>query len=683
MATIDRSALFADETEEFRQPVNIEPGDEVVFRFRTRENNVEHVYLNARSVRSELKKVRNENSFDYYETRVRMGDGLFRYFFEVISGEERVFYTKSGTTTIRSHNEGAFVVLPGFSTPDWAKGAVMYQIFVDRFRKGDPDSGVLTGEYAYGGRQVCRVDDWHSFPESYDVCRFYGGDLVGVLGKLDYLKHLGVEVIWFNPLFLSPSNHRYDVMDYMHIDPHLTGFKVDEGKLLEPGCMDNTKAERFITRVTNKENLDYANAFFAHFMEEAHSRGIRVILDGVFNHCGSFNKWMDRAKVYETAGEEEPGAYISKDSPYHDYFYFDEGSKWPDNDHYFSWWGHDTLPKLCYENSEELQEYILKVAEYWLSPPYNVDGWRLDVAADLGFSAAFNHRFWQKFRQRVKKANPDALIIAEHYGNAEDWLRGGEWDGIMNYPAFVDPVSFFLTGMEKHSDQIQPGLRDEGQWFIKKLREESANLPTQALQVSMNQLSNHDHSRFLTRTNGRIGRIATSGPWSASEGLSYATYKAGVIMQFTLPGAPTLYYGDETGVCGWTDPDSRRTYPWGHENWGLIAFHKDIIWIHKCYSCLRTGSYLPLVGDYGYLAYGRFDEKSSVLVLINHSYYERTETIDVSIINMPDNGIVQRVMKAEEHGYNVGSKNAKIIDGKITVTLSAFSATVYAVSYEN
>ena len=160
MTKIDRSALFADETENYRQPVNVEPGDQVLFRFRTRENNVEHVYLNARTVRTELKKVKTENSFDYYETLVRMGEGQFRYFFEVVSGEERIYYSKTGITAIRSHNEGAFSVLPGFSTPDWAKGAVMYQIFVDRFRKGDPDSGVMIGEYFYGGRLVQRVDDW-------------------------------------------------------------------------------------------------------------------------------------------------------------------------------------------------------------------------------------------------------------------------------------------------------------------------------------------------------------------------------------------------------------------------------------------------------------------------------------------------------------------------------------------
>ena len=678
---IDRTALFTDETVNYRFPADIKPQEEVTFRFRTRKDNVEHVYLYSRSLRRELQKARTAGTFDYYETSIRMDDRVFEYFFEIASGDERLFYTKQGISTVRIHNEGAFVVIPGFSTPDWAKGAVMYQIFVDRFRKGDADSGVMTGEYAYIGRHVERVDDWDSFPQPNDVNRFYGGDLVGVLEKLDYLKHLGIEVIYFNPLFLSPSNHRYDVMDYEHIDPHLTGFIHDHGRLLPEGVNDNTRAERFITRVTDKENLAFANAYFARFVAEAHKKGIRGILDGVFKHCGSFNRWMDREKIYEGQGAEDSGAYIAKDSPYHDYFFFEEGGRWPDNDHYLGWWGHDTLPKLNYENSEELQEYILNIAKFWLSPPYSVDGWRLDVAADLGLSAAFNHDFWKRFRKTVKEVNPDAVIIAEHYGSAEEWLRGGEWDSIMNYDAFMDPVGFFLTGMEKHSDRSFAGVQGDGAWFLKKIAAEFARLPAQSLQMAMNQLSNHDHSRFLTRTNQRVGRLAECGPWAASENLSYAAYKAGVILQFTLPGAPTLYYGDETGVTGWTDPDSRRTYPWGRENWGLIAFHKDVIAIHQRYSCLRTGSYKSLEGGDGYIAYGRFNEETAILVLVNHKYTEREVSLDVSVINMPQNGCVERIMQSGETGYNVGVKKTETADGILTVTLPAFSSSIYAVCY--
>lgn len=187
--------------------------------------------------------------------------------------------------------------------------------------------------------------------------------------------------------------------------------------------------------MTAKENLEASNQFFADFIAEAHARGIRVILDGVFNHCGSFNKWLNREKIYRPDKGYAPGAYEAADSPYHDYFHFYDENQWPDNGTYEGWWGHDTLPKLNYEGSEDLYRYILEIGKKWVSPPYNADGWRLDVAADLGHSPEFNHRFWRDFRKAVKSANPDAIILAEHYGDASSWLQGDAWVTVMNYDA--------------------------------------------------------------------------------------------------------------------------------------------------------------------------------------------------------------------------------------------------------
>ena len=189
-----------------------------------------------------------------------------------------------------------------------------------------------------------------------------------------------------------------------------------------------------------------ATRFFAEFVEEVHRRGMRIILDGVFNHCGSFNKWLDRERIYEYAEGYDKGAYVDAFSPYRSFFHFYNENAWPYNDSYDGWWGHDTLPKLNYERSDKLYEYIMEVARKWVSPPYNVDGWRLDVAADLGHSNEYNHRFWKDFRKNVKEANPDAIILAEHYGEAGEWLHGDEWDTIMNYDAFMEPITWFLTG---------------------------------------------------------------------------------------------------------------------------------------------------------------------------------------------------------------------------------------------
>lgn len=320
----------------------------------------------------------------------------------------------------------------------------------------------------------------------------------------------------------------------------------------------------------------------------------------------------------------------------------------------------------------------MAIGRKWVSPPYSCDGWRLDVAADLGETEAFNHEFWQEFRKEVRKVNPNALILAEHYGDAGPWLQGNEWDTVMNYDGFMEPVTFFLTGLDKHSKRYRKALHGNGGVLFETLKNKMGALPIEARTAAMNELSNHDHSRFLTRTNRMCGTLASRGAWAASQGLSYATFREAVVMQFTLPGAPTVYYGDEAGQVGWTDPDSRRTYPWGHENWELIAFHKDMAKIHKQYSCLRRGSFVPLTYDYGFVSYGRFDEDSAVLVIINHSENGRKVYVPVYEMGILEGAEMTRVLATNEIHYNIGQKAATTKEGWLCVDVEAWSATVYA-----
>ena len=279
---------------------------------------------------------------------------------------------------------------------------------------------------------------------------------------------------------------------------------------------------------------------------------------------------------------------------------------------YEGWWGHNTLPKLNYEESPELEAYVLGVAKKWVSPPYNADGWRLDVAADLGHSQEYNHQFWKKFRKAVKEANPEALILAEHYGDPKEWLRGDQWDSVMNYDAFMEPLTWFLTGMEKHSDEYKDYMLGNIENFENAMTHYMASFGTPSLQCAMNQLSNHDHSRFLTRTNHKVGRAVNLGTQAASEGINRGVMKEAVIVQMTWPGAPTLYYGDEAGLCGFTDPDNRRTYPWGKEDKMLIRFHRDMIRIHRENPAFCTGSVKFLHGDRNILCYTRFQSRTAV-----------------------------------------------------------------------
>ena len=395
-------ALFSDETENYVCPMEPKPGDTVKIRFRTGKDNVDQVYFISGAIKKEMEHEFSEGVFDYYATELTVSEEPVYYYFEIRAGQTRCFYNKLGVSRDLQQSR-SFCVTPGFSTPDWAKGAVMYQIFTDRFYNGDPTNDVQDREYVYIGEGTSQVRDWNQMPAvTMGIREFYGGDLEGVRKKLDYLQDLGVEVIYFNPLFVSPSNHKYDIQDYDYIDPHFGKIVHEEGRLLEGWESENRYATRYISRVTDLANLEAGNALFAELVEEMHQRGMRVILDGVFNHCGSFNKWMDRERIYERQPGYKPGAFISADSPYRSFFKFHNEHEWPYNPFYDGWWGHDTLPKLNYEDSPKLEEYILKIAAKWVSPPYNIDGWRLDVAADLGFSQEYNHEFWRKFRRHRK-----------------------------------------------------------------------------------------------------------------------------------------------------------------------------------------------------------------------------------------------------------------------------------------
>lgn len=646
----NRRALFSDTTEDFLIPPEPEKNSTVTIRFRTAKNNVDRCVLVTRGEKYVMKKVETTKHFDYYAYDIELGSDKETYYFEIQSGLLKGYYDTRGLVT-EVNEYYSFVILPGFHTPDWAKGAVMYQIYVDRFCNGDPGNDVLTNEYCYINQPVHHVEDWYRYPAGMDVREFYGGDLQGVLDKMDYLEDLGIEVIYFNPLFVSPSNHKYDIQDYDYIDPHFGKIVDDSGELLPDWQRENRFASKYINRVTNKANLEASNELFIRVVEEAHRRGIRVIMDGVFNHCGSFNKWLDRERIYENAEGYVSGAFVSADSPYRNYFDFKDQNAWPYNTSYDGWWGHDTLPKLNYEGSQELMEYVLHIAKKWVSPPFNADGWRLDVAADLGHSQSFNHYFWQEFRKAVKEANPEAIILAEHYGNTREWLQGNEWDTVMNYDAFMEPVTWFLTGMEKHSDDYRGDLLGNTGSFWGAMKHHSASFSMPSWQVAMNELSNHDHSRFLTRTNHCVGRTDSRGPQAAEQGVNKAVFREAVVMQMTWMGAPTIYYGDEAGLCGFTDPDSRRTYPWGREDQDMIRFHKEVIRIRKENRELRTGSLKYVDCDYNFLAYGRFNREGQCLILINNNDHPISRRVFVWELGTPKHGVMRALMWTDENGF--------------------------------
>ena len=664
-----KEALFHDGSSQFCK--YNEKSDTYTFILRTTIGAVNQAFMAIDGYEMKMSHVDTKGRFDYYAINLALGTKMIKYHFRTV-GQYRLYYNVFGASEHFSE-EWEFEFTPGFKTPDWAKGAVMYQIMVDRFNNGDKSNDVMTNEYAYIGRGVSKVENWMEPPAVDGTRQFYGGDLQGVI---EYLEKLGVEVIYFNPIFVSPSNHKYDTQDYDYIDPHFGKIVNDNGKLLEDGDNNNEHAQRYKVRTTDLANLEASNKLFVELVEKAHAHGIKIIIDGVFNHCGSFNKWMDKEKFYTKNKNYKSGAYISKDSPYNLYFKFLE-DRWPDNNSFEGWWGFDTLPKLNYEGSKELCDYIIEVGKKWVSPPYNVDGWRLDVAADLGHSQEFNHEFWKKFRKAVKEANPEAIILAEHYGDANSWLQGDQWDTIMNYDGFMDPVTWFLTGVDKHSDNSNPGMRGDAGTFKLTMQYQMSRMQNQSLLVAMNELSNHDHSRFLTRTNRMVGRVGTAGTAAASQDIDEAIFKQGVVMQMTLPGAPTLYYGDEAGVCGWTDPDNRRTYPWGYENFEILEFYRETIAIHRQHKVFKTGSYKPLVEQRDLLCYGRFDMDNAAFVAINTSDTDKTVLIPTWTLGVEDGESFERLIETSREFYNCGRVKVVQENDVVTVTVKANSSVIY------
>jgi len=423
-------------------------------------------------------------------------------------------------------------------TPEWVKDAIFYQIFPDRFARGSKSQG------------PSNLEAWDAPPT---LRGFKGGDFAGMLERLDYLTELGITAIYFNPIFQSAANHRYHTHDYFRVDPILGG---DEA--------------------------------FLEFLHAAHARGIRVILDGVFNHASrgflQFNHLM------------ENGAQ----SPYVDWFKvesfplnaYEEGAK----PNYACWWDIRELPKLNTETAA-VREFLFRVAEHWLK--LGIDGWRLDVPLEISTPG-----FWEEFRRRVKAINPEAYILAEIWHEAGEWLQGDTFDATMAYGFNRACYSFF--GGEALDTTERPGgfqLRPYGAYsFARAVRELLTSYNEQVTQVQYNLLSSHDEPRFLTMVHGDRRRLLLA-----------------TLFQMSFPGTPSIYYGDEIGMEGGRDPDCRRGFPWQGEYWdqALLQAFQDLVQMRKAHAALRRGSFTQLHAKGRAYAFARQLGGETLVVAVN------------------------------------------------------------------
>ena len=442
------------------------------------------------------------------------------------------------------------------NTPDWVKHAVFYQIFPDRFVRSQRSRDSFLND--------SNLEAWDAPPT---LQGYKGGDLWGVIEKLDYIESLGVNAIYFTPIFQSASNHRYHTHDYYQVDPMLGG-----------------------------------NQALRELIDAAHSRNIKIVLDGVFNHSsrgffffhdvlenGSNSPWVDWFKI-----QGWPLA------PY-------DGNL-PAN--YDAWAGIRSLPTFNHDHSD-VQEYIMKVAEYWLE--FGIDGWRLDVPYEIKTPG-----FWQEFRQRVKGINPHAYIVGEVWTDASTWLDGTQFDGVLNY-LFNEAVLAFAVGDKVVLDLVKsqsyypyPALDAAG--YAAKIHSLLELYPWEIQLTQLNVLSSHDTARLMSIADGDQASVELSN-----------------LLLFTFPGAPSIYYGDEVGLSGGIDPDCRRVFPlesdWNQE---ILNTHKQLISLRQNHPALRIGNYHVLHAVGTVYVFARTLENKELIIAVNVGNESITVNIDCS-----------------------------------------------------
>ncbi|MDO3411353.1 glycoside hydrolase family 13 protein [Saccharibacillus sp. CPCC 101409] len=521
----------------------------IQLRIRTKKDDVERVYVVGgdkyawERTRGEtpMRIFASDALFDYWECDIKPPYRRLKYGFKLESGSEQVWMNEDGFHFEERTNSDDFYEIAYINpedvlqTPDWAKNAVFYQIFPERFANGDPSTDPEN------------VQPWGGKPETDN---FFGGDLEGVRQHLDYLTDLGVNALYFTPIFKAPSNHKYDTEDYLQLDPHF-------------GDIDTLKR----------------------LIEECHGRGIRVVLDAVFNHSGrTFKPFVD---------VKENGS----DSAYADWFHVRE---FPVDvkdgiPTYETFSFEPNMPKFNTGNPE-VKKYLLEAAHYWIGE-IGFDGWRLDVADEV------DHRFWREFRTAVKTAKPDAYIVGELWHEATPWLQGDQFDSAMNYPFTYAVRDFVALG------------KTDARKFSYSLSKQLARYPLPVSQAAFNLLDSHDTERMLTVADGDKNKL-----------------KLAVAIQMTYPGTPCVYYGDEIGLDGGADPECRKCMEWDEskQDLDLRDFYKKMIALRLEHGALRTGRFDILLAEEGgrTLAYRRSDDDGKFVVALNVSDEARTIEVE-------------------------------------------------------
>lgn len=585
-------SVYSDGTELFVSSPAPKLGETVTVRLRVyADAPVEHVLLrsvpNGAEHLEQMQLAEVKNGLAYYEAPLKISENRMQYHFYLVCSDVVYFYNQKEITTYIPDHTYDFVLLTDYVQPQWVKDAVFYQIFPERFCNGDPSNDVQDGEYWFDGFPAVHVKDWDMPAQPYPktgCLDFYGGDLQGVTQKIPYLKKLGVTAVYLNPIFTAPSNHKYDCIDYFHVDPHFGG---DEA--------------------------------LAELSAALHANGMKLMLDISVNHTGVNHKWFNRDGLFF---DKSQGAYNNPDSQERNFYFFGE------NNSYHGWFGISSLPTLNY-TSQALRDVIYQtedsVLKKWLKPPYSIDGWRFDVADVMARKdeIQLSHELWPAIRRSIRDVNPQAYILAEDWGDCAPYLQGSEWDSPMNYYGCGRVIRQFLGDgdlfMNRNEILRNVHYKMTAQDVQGRVTEHLAKMPYALQQNQFNLFDSHDVTRLHTQPH-----------------VNPEEYRGAVLFQFMLPGAPNIYYGDEANIEGTDGRDEgcRYTMPWGKdftttENYRMYSTMANLKAREKA---LSRGGMKFLYAEGGILSIARFYGDSAYVMVMSTEDADRQIRLPLAAI---------------------------------------------------
>lgn len=566
-------------------------GETVRIRLRMAENSpVNTVILrsipNGGELHVPMHICRREKGLIYWEAELPMLEKRMQYEFYLACDDAIYYYTQKGISTHIPDHSTDFVLLCDYEAPTWVRDAVFYQIFPERFCNGDPANDVRDGEITQDGFASIHMN-WDDTPPDYEhghCLDFFGGDLQGIESKIPYFKRLGITALYLNPIFYAPSVHKYDCLDYFHVDPHFGG---DEA--------------------------------LASLSKALHENGIRLILDISINHTGTDHIWFNRDGTYFP---ENMGAYHNPASTERGFYFFNSDNS------YHGWWDLPSMPTLNY-TSDALRERVYRaqdsVLKKWLKEPYCIDGWRFDVADVFGRNGLvqLSHELWPEIRKSIKEENPQAYILAEDWGDCAQYMQGHDWDSPMNYYGCARVIRSFLGEsdlfMRRDPELMKVRCNMRAEDVKARVYQHLARMPYALWGNQFNLFDSHDVPRLHNNPE-----------------LSAADIRAAVLYQYTLPGAPSVYYGDEAAIDGiyGTNEGCRYPMPWNRdfEDSDSFRFYQRMNAIRTEFSCLRRGGFVFLHARGDVFAMARFTDDEAVVTVISKSSREEHVTLPLHFI---------------------------------------------------